>query len=110
MPKLTIEELIAKLPDQLKPFAAQYGPALLTLTADELKAVLALLLAGDIEAPYRAALAAMTPDQREAETIQFTSQDGLHVSENAAKVAEQKKIAQTIVGILLSIILGAVGF
>lgn len=109
MATITLQELIDRVPDPLKPFAAQYGPALLTYGVQQLTEIVAMLIAGDVEAPYRAAVKAMTLDQLNAETERFTATDSQHAQENADKVASQKRAAMQACGILASMLLALVG-
>lgn len=53
MSKFTLEELIDKLPEQLQPWAAEYGEAFINMTADELKNWMNLILKGDVYAAYK---------------------------------------------------------
>lgn len=109
MAYMTLPELLDRLPPELQGWGQIYGPALLTLAKQQLLDILALLLAGDTKAPYKAALEVMTGAQLDAETAAFTASDAAHAEANAANVAAQKKAATTAATIIFSIILGMVG-
>ena len=87
---MTIEELLAQVPEELRPVAAKYGPALLKMTADELWAWVEMLIAGDTMRAYRAVC------QKHDNTALLAAADGILMewedanAENASRIELQK--------------------
>jgi hypothetical protein len=104
----SLEEFLARIPESARPWAAKYFPLFAGMALEQLCAIRDLLAAGDVEAPYRAALAAMTPEQLDAETAQFTLADGQHAQANADAVAARREAAWKGAGLILTLLLGLV--
>ena len=104
-----LNNLIASLPAALQPWATQYGPALLRLGLAEADAEIALLIAGDMETPYRAALSAMTEDELMAETGNVLTGTIAATNAAAATEASEKQAAQAIASLGLSILFSFMG-
>jgi hypothetical protein len=101
-----IEDLLAKLPNSLKPWGATYAVPLLRMDLEQRLAVVDLLLAGDLEAPYRAALEKMTIDESIAEAESFTVEDNQHAEDAVAHAKAKREAAQRAASIIFSIIFG----
>ncbi len=108
--KLTLDELIAKLPDAYKPWATQFGPAFLAMTSDEVMAWLNKVVRGDVLTAYKDVLAKLPNADllNEWDTINAGWQAAN--DKYADRIALQKSAAVAIVKILLAIALAAAGF
>lgn len=106
---INIQDYLNKLPEQARPIAAQYLPVFLQFTAQQFADVTAMLLAGDTEAPLRAALAAMTPEQLNADTDAFTAQLHADGDANAANVKAQREFAKNVASIVFAGVLALAG-
>ncbi|MDD4890329.1 MAG: hypothetical protein PHU85_10405 [Phycisphaerae bacterium] len=104
MLNITIADLISRVPDAMKPWVEKYGPPLLQYSDTELEGFLNLLVAGDTDAPLRAALAKMTPDELRASTDQVTAAAARHGADNADGVATQKESCKFAAGMVLTLI------
>jgi len=107
---LDLGNLIASLPDQFKPWAQQYGPALLRLGVAEADAEIALLISGDTDTPYRAALSAMTQDELMAEASENLTKSIAVTNANAASVSFQKQAAEGLLTLGVSVAMALLGF
>ncbi len=106
---MTLDELRLKLPEGFRPWVDQYGPVFLAWTAEEVKAWIERLIAGDIGGAYAAVLKGLN-------NADLTAEWGrLDAEWKAANVANREKIEvgrAALVGllkILLMIALAAVG-
>ena len=106
---MTIDELKDKVPPELKPWVADYGPALLAMTGEEIKSWLDLLVRGRVDEAYQAVLAKMPNGDLLAEWTTVTAEWKAANAENAARMSVQKQAMATLMKILLSIALVAVG-
>lgn len=106
---MTIDELKAKLPPELKPWADEYGPALLKMGAQGLKDWIQKLIKGDTLSAYKDVLANMDNAALLAEGRQLDAQwDSLN-ADNAESLSLQKKALTKLLEILLTIALATVG-
>lgn len=107
---MTLDELSGQLPENFRPWVTQYGPAFLAMTADELKAWIDRVLAGDIYQAYQAVLAKLgNAESATAGTALIEAWKKAN-KENAEKVALQKTALFGLMGILLKIAFAALGF
>ena len=110
MMTFTLEDLLAKTPDEFKPLVAEYGPALVKMTADEFAAWIKLLIDGKTPAAWAAIMAKLDGGAAVVDTWQ--SLDTAWAKENDANKARielQKAAAMAVLKILLGIVLAAVG-
>jgi hypothetical protein len=108
---MTLDDLIAKLPAQFKPWATQYGPTFLTMTADQFKAWFQLLIQGDIYTAYRQLLAASPT--AEADIAAWDVAGGKladDVIANADSIVLQKAALTKLLEIMLTLGLSVFGF
>lgn len=106
---MTLDELLAKVPEQWRPVAAEYGPALLAMTAAELWAWIDLLAKGKQAEAYAAVLAKMGGAEIVAEWNQLAAEWSAVNAQNAAKVDLSKRAIAGILKVLLTISLALVG-
>ncbi len=106
---MTIDELIQKVPERFRPVAAMYGPALLTMSVDELWAWIELLIRGDATAAYRAVLSRMEGDDLVGEWDRLGQQWAEANAENAARLAIQRAAVLATLRVLLTVALAMVG-
>ena len=106
---MTIEELKAKVPEKLRPWADEYGPALLAMSGEEFRAWLDRLVRGDIEAAYRDLLSKMdNPSLLDEWTKLNAEWQGQNVR-NAERLSLQQNALAALLKILLAIALAGVG-
>jgi hypothetical protein len=107
--KLTLDGLLAKTPDLLKPIVTKYGPALAAMTALEFCDWLDLMLAGDVDAAWRRLLASMpNGDLLQAWKDKNAEWDAAN-ERNAQRVALQKEAVLAVLKVLLVASLSWVG-
>jgi hypothetical protein len=104
-----LQNLVNSLPVAFQPWAVQYGPALLRLGLAEADAELALLVAGDTDTPYKAALTQFTEDELMTEAARVLVVDIAATNTNAANVAAEKQAAYAALSLGLTLILGVFG-
>jgi len=106
---MNLEELRDQVEEQFKPWVDEFGPALLKLTADEIKAFILLAFKGDVTGAFAVVLSRM--DNAEL----LAAGESLHIdwqvanAANKRKLELQRKAGEVAVTILLSILLAAVG-
>jgi len=100
--KVTLDGLLAKTPDLLKPVVQKYGPSLVAMTAQEFCDWLEMMVAGDVDAAWRALLAKM-PNAAllDAWTTKAAEWDAAN-ERNAARVALQKEAMLAVLKVLLA--------
>jgi hypothetical protein len=104
-----INSIIASLPSALRPWATEYLPVLLRLGASETDAMIALLISGDENTPYRVALSAMTVTERQAELSNRVVVDVANTNVNAQNVQAERAAATALASLGLSLVLGLIG-
>ena len=108
-PQITIDELLARLPESVRPVAAEYGPALLAMTAEELWAWVRLLVEGNTKAAMDAVYAKL-PNQEllaeAAKNLDAWDKANLHY---ANRLAVQREAALAVLRVLLMAALSMVG-
>jgi hypothetical protein len=105
----TLDKLLAKTPDLLKPVVQKYGPGLVAMTAQEFCDWLEMMVSGDVGAAWAALLAAM-PNQALLEAWKTKAAEWDAANEkNAARVALQKEATVAVLKVLLAGSLAWVG-
>jgi len=106
---ITLNGLLAKTPDLFKPVVQKYGPSLVAMTAQEFCDWLDMMLAGDVDAAWRALLAKMpNADLLQAWKDKNAEWDAAN-AKNAARVALQKEATLAVLKVLLAGALAWVG-
>ena len=106
---MTLDELLQKVPEAWRPVVAEYGPALLTMSAEELWAWIRLLLAGREDQAYRVILERMDSDDLLAEWDKLSQRWQDANQRNAERVALQKEALLAVLRVLLSAAAALVG-
>jgi hypothetical protein len=106
---MTMEELLAKVPEPIRPVAAQYGPALLKMSADELWAWIGLIVQGDTDEAYKAVVAKMDNAQLLAEWGKKLDAWKEANTENAVKMQLQRDAVLAVLKALLTVAMTAFG-
>ena len=107
---IDLETIKGRLPEELWPWADEYGPSLLAMGAEGIKAWIEKLLRGDVYGAYADVLANMEgPGERLSEWRSLEGQWGEAVKKNAERIALQKAAATGLLRILLAIALAMVG-
>ena len=106
---MNIEDLIAQLPESLKPIGREYGPALLEMTGEELWAWVRLLLNGQDVAAHRALVAKMSNADLAEDAFDFLDGVDEAVTENADRVATQRAALNATLKAVLKIAMVVVG-
>ncbi|KPK82786.1 MAG: hypothetical protein AMJ81_09245 [Phycisphaerae bacterium SM23_33] len=106
---MTLDELLEKVPEKWRPVAAEYGPALLAMTAEELWAWIHLLLNGKEDQAYQALLAKLDNPDLLAEWTRLNDCWQAANQANAERVALQKKALFALLQVLLTVALATVG-
>jgi len=107
---VTLDELKAQLPPSLIPWAEAYGPALLLMTAQEIKDWIELLIRGDVLAAYKALLEKMPSGDLLAEWTEINAGWPSANESNVARMSLQRSAAAAALRILLMVALAAAGF
>ena len=106
---MNLDELLAKVPDPLKPIAKEYGPALLKMTADEIWAWITLLIQGKTDEAYKVVLAKMDSQDLSAEWAKLNAEWATANAENAARINLAQRAALATVQAIFVIVLAMVG-
>jgi len=106
---MTLEELLAKLPKEAQAVGLQYGPTVLKMSMDDLRAWLDHVFLGDYIAAYKLYLKAADTDLL-AEWGKIEADWQAANEKNAAKLALSQEIAAAVAKALLALVLAAVGF
>jgi len=107
---IDLETLKSQLGEAYAPWVDEYGPALLKMTADEIKNFILLALKGDVGAAFAIVL------EKTTNADLLAAGQSLHVDWTTANVANkqrlalQRRAAEVAVQILLTILLAAIGF
>lgn len=110
MATLTLDQLKAKLPEALKPWADQYGAAVLSMAADEVVAWIQRLAQGDITGAYRAIVAKMPNAELLGQWDQLNADWQAENVKNADRIDLAKAAAAVVVKVVLTMLLAAAGF
>lgn len=107
---MTLDELIQRVPEQFRPVAARYGPALLQMSAAELWGWVHLLIEGRTDAAYRAVLDRMDNADLITEWDKVNDQWKEANIQNAASKDVQRRAVLAVLNVLLTMALALVGF
>jgi hypothetical protein len=108
MATLSLDELLLKLPEALRPLAAQYAPVLLKMTSDELWAWITLVLQGKTDEALKNIVSRM-PNADLFVEWNKTNEDWLKANANdRAKRALMQTAAMAVLKVLLDIALALV--
>jgi hypothetical protein len=108
---INLDQIIAGLPAKFQPWATQYAPAFLAMTATEFQAWLDLLVSGDVYTAYRQVIAKLP--NKEAYLAKLDENALAWSTANAANnasLALQRQAGTAFLGILLTIGLAVFGF
>ena len=106
---LTLEELLAKVPEPLRPAVAKYGPALAAMTVQELWAWIELLVNGQTRAAWDRVVQGLGFE----ETLVALDESNANLAKlnaaNAASLALQREAILAVLRVLLGAALAMVG-
>lgn len=105
----TLDELQEKLPESMRPWVAEYAPAFIVMTAEEIKAWVELVIRGDVFEAYQAVVAKL---ENSALLEQWNALDAHWKAANKANAESielQRTAALGAVKIMLAIALAAIG-
>jgi len=103
--RLSLEDLLEQVAEGLRPWAAKYGPSLLSMTAAEFMAWVELLAAGRTYEAYAEVLARMTGPDARAQGI-LTNAKWLGANEaNAARKTAQAAAVNTLLEAIAAVAL-----
>jgi len=106
---MTLEELQGKVPESFRPWVAAYGPAILAMTAEELKAWIDLLIQGDVFAAYEKLLTGMENAAVLADWATLKADWQAANITNADRLELQRSAVVAVLKIGLAVALAAVG-
>lgn len=106
---MTIDELMAKVPETWRPVAARYGPALLAMSAEELWAWIGMLVNGKELEAYEAVLTKLGNADLLDEWGVLRADWQTANARNADRVALQRKALLAVLQVLLGAALALVG-
>ena len=106
---MELQELLKKIPPELRPVAVQYGPALLEMTADEVWAWIELLIAGNTAEAFQVVIDRLTVTDRLAMMSENIAGWNTLNAANAARERLQRDAALAVLKVLLTIALAMVG-
>ena len=110
MPDLTVADLLARVPEKLRPWATEYAPVFLSMTGAELAAWLNRIIKGDVAGAYRDVLARMDAPAVLSEWDTLNAGWTAANVDNAASIALQKSALTALIKVLLAVALAAAGF
>jgi len=105
----SLEGLLAKTPDALKPIVVKYAPAMITMTAEEFWAWVELMVMGRESAAWRALLARMPNADLLAAWADAAGQWADAANKNAERVSLQREAVLATLKVLLAAALSMVG-
>jgi len=104
----TLDDLLAKTPEALRPIVAQYGPSLVAMTAEEFGRWIDLLIKGETYEAYAALLtdvdAALALDNKNIKEWKEANDD------QAERIKLQQSAAMAVLKVLLGVALSCLGF
>ena len=107
---LTIDDLLAKTPEQFRPVVTEYGPALIKMTIDEFAAWLKLLIEGKGPEAWAALMAKLDTQQAVLDEWNNLGVAWDKANEaNKARMDLQRTAAMAVLKVLLAVMLAAVG-
>jgi len=104
-----LQRVADQLPDELRPWVHEYGPALLAMGAEGIKAWIDRLVAGDIEAAYTRILNKMHNPELISEWATINESWRSANRANAQALSLQRSALAGLLKILLAIALAMVG-
>lgn len=106
---MTLEEILAQMPEELRPVVSEYGPALVEMSTGEIWLWINLLLKGDTETAYRLLLTGMDTPERLDEWSKLASDwDEANIA-NKQKMNLMREASVAILRVLLTVALALVG-
>ena len=108
--RLTLDNLLAKTPDLLKPVVEKYGASLVAMTAQEFLAWIELMVIGNVDVAWRTLLAKMPNTTLLAAWNDKNAEWDAANEKNVRRVALQKEATLFILKILLGAALAGLGF
>ena len=106
---MTLDELLEKVPAELRPVAAKYGAALVRMTAEEFCAWLELLIMGRDRQAWDALLQKLGDSELLAAWQQVGAKWDEANTRNAERLRIQREAAMVVLKVLLVASLAAVG-
>ena len=106
---MNVNELKEQLPERLRPWVEDYGPAILAMSAEELKIWIERLINGDIEAAYADILSKMDDQTVANEWVKLNADWQRANVRNAERLSLQRNALSVLLKILLAIALAGVG-
>ena len=106
---MTLDELIEKVPERWRPVAAEYGPALLAMSADELWRWIDLLAKGSVTEAYSAILHKLDNAGLVSEWGKIGLDWQAANERNTGRLAIQREAVLAVLRVLLAVALTLVG-
>ena len=106
---VTLDQLLEKVPPELRPVAVRYGPALVAMTAEQFAAWLDLLISGKTYAAWQEVMARLDDQALLAAWADLGGQWDQANAANADRLALQRQAALAVLKILLAAALAMVG-
>lgn len=106
---MNVEELLEKVPENLRPVVAKYGPVLVKMTADELWAWIELIINGKTQEAIDRVMGAADNEELLDVGADLSNRWAAADKANASKLALQKQAALAILQVLLGVALAMVG-
>jgi len=106
---MTLDELLAKLPDNLKEKGQIFGPVVVQMTAQQIQDWLNYVFVGRYTDAYRIYLKAVGMDDLLTEWDKENAAWKKDNEANAAQIAMSNKIALAVCQVMLGVVLAAVG-
>jgi hypothetical protein len=106
---MTIEELLERVPEPWRPVVAQYGAALLAMSAEELWAWIDLLIRGRTAEAYETLVARLEGAELLVEWDRLNAAWSQANRENAGRLELQRAAAVAVLKVLLAAALALVG-
>jgi len=106
---MKLDDLIAKTPEQFRPLAAQYGPAIIKMTAEEFAAWIGWLIAGKTDEAWQAILERLDNADLLAAWDRVGEKWDEANARNAARLQLQRDASLAVLRVLLAAALAAVG-
>jgi len=100
---MTLDELIARVPENLRPVVAEYGPAMLKMTGEQIWAWIDKLARGRTDDAYRDILAEMDNSNLLSEWDSLSAGWAEANADNAARIDLQHTAATTLLKALLAV-------
>ena len=105
---MTLDELLDRVPEKLRPVIAEYGPAMLAMTGEQIWAWIDKLAHGRTDAAYRDILAAMDNSNLLGEWDKLSADWAEANADNAARIDLQRAAAAAVMKALLTVAIALV--